>query len=696
MRRLGACLAVTVTVLGIVAVTTSPADAAPTPVPKQWSTRPVPLPDPPPPPDAKLRDVSCPTAGFCIAVGTALTSAAKDVPLVLTRDRSGWHRAARTGLPRGIIIVRKIDCASPTMCMALTGLASGRTGPPVRWTGSGWRAVPLPRPGRDHAVNVACADATSCMAVGRHDGRAWSWHWNGSKWTSIATRHKRVFFADVSCPGHKLCIAVGRRIAQQRPPSRAIVSRWTGGTWSLHDLELGKGGSLAGIDCVRRTACTAVGTNRAPGFGNQLLVETLRGGDWHGRYPDLGMPIPVAIAVSCRTAQLCSAVFRWLDNLNEEDGWTVAARAPGGKWHARRRHGDDLSGVACQRTTCTIVGTGTLVLRGPGAHPTPEPVPAPGGPATGELLSMSCTPGGFCAATSSSRHQPLIHPVGGRWRSAQGSIVQMWGVSCVSATFCMAVGATPGIGNGSAAQWNGTRWSPVPMPRPGGRADAYAVDCVSATWCMAVGFIWDGAPLVEHWDGSQWHVLPAPGATNTGYLDVDCVSTSACLAVGSNDLGNGPPVAARWDGSAWQSVGTGQLPGTAAPDSVSCWSATRCLVAWGQRSGAVGRWNGTTFRISHVAHMTGPRFTPQIEGVACRAADDCLAVGRSGPRGHSRAALQAWDGRSWHVVDGPAISGVGSALLTAACGTQRCWLGGYRALVTADGNIALPVLGTTG
>ena len=59
-------------------------------------------------------------------------------------------------------------------------------------------------------------------------------------------------------------------------------------------------------------------------------------------------------------------------------------------------------------------------------------------------------------------------------------------------TACTAVGVSgnsSGVTSTLIESWNGTRWSVVPSPSPGtGGNDLYGVSCVSATACTAVGF----------------------------------------------------------------------------------------------------------------------------------------------------------------------------------------------------------------
>jgi hypothetical protein len=116
------------------------------------------------------------------------------------------------------------------------------------------------------------------------------------------------------------------------------------------------------------------------------------------------------------------------------------------------------------------------------------------------------------------------------------------GVSCVSASFCTAVGAyaPPNRYLPLAESWNGTTWSIVPSPHKGTFSPFNGVSCVSASACTAVGVyatkLGGSRTLIESWDGTQWSVVPSPNKTVGANADilagVSCVSGGACIAVG--------------------------------------------------------------------------------------------------------------------------------------------------------------------
>lgn len=78
-------------------------------------------------------------------------------------------------------------------------------------------------------------------------------------------------------------------------------------------------------------------------------------------------------------------------------------------------------------------------------------------------------------------------------------------------------------------------WSIQSSPnRPGpSLGDLNGVSCVSATDCIAVGAVSGDpseSPLIESWNGSTWTIVPSPGeASGVNVLSgVSCTSESAC------------------------------------------------------------------------------------------------------------------------------------------------------------------------
>jgi hypothetical protein len=95
-------------------------------------------------------------------------------------------------------------------------------------------------------------------------------------------------------------------------------------------------------------------------------------------------------------------------------------------------------------------------------------------------------------------------------------------------------------------------WAIVTSPNSRNLQNSYlfGVTCVSASNCWAVGSVFDSnaipnyATLIERWDGTSWAVVASPNTTDAGgnaypnfLTGVTCVSASDCWAVGFSKIG---------------------------------------------------------------------------------------------------------------------------------------------------------------
>ena len=97
-----------------------------------------------------------------------------------------------------------------------------------------------------------------------------------------------------------------------------------------------------------------------------------------------------------------------------------------------------------------------------------------------------------------------------------------------------------------------TGWQSVATPALPGTALFAGVSCVSRSFCVAVGSHLQklvSHTLVERWDGTAWAVVPTskPEDRRSNLTGVYCVTPSFCAAVGNHFTGGGasPRAAAR-------------------------------------------------------------------------------------------------------------------------------------------------------
>jgi hypothetical protein len=158
-------------------------------------------------------------------------------------------------------------------------------------------------------------------------------------------------------------------------------------------------------------------------------------------------------------------------------------------------------------------------------------------------------------------------------------------VSCVSASFCEAVGQGPAGEN--AAVWNGSTWTPQPTAGDPGEAPN-AVSCSAVNSCEAVGST-GFLTFAEAWDGSTWTLQSTPNPSGFQFSllsGVSCTSADSCTAVGQSQT-NGQVFSSTlgevWDGTGWTLRSTPNRPtaGHNVLSGVSCGASQMCTAVGG-------------------------------------------------------------------------------------------------------------------
>jgi phosphodiesterase/alkaline phosphatase D-like protein len=264
-------------------------------------------------------------------------------------------------------------------------------------------------------------------------------------------------------------------------------------------------------------------------------------------------------------------------------------------------------------------------------------------------------------------------------------------VSCSSAEACIAVGRdrdAGGVYRPLAERWNGKEWTTQSVPSPSGAKEAtlQGVSCTSASSCMAVGSyrseVGTLLSLAESWNGSSWSVSTTPnpsGGTGIELSSISCTSSSACTAVGYYSVsGAVVPLVERWNGSTWTIETTPNLAttleatGEGRLEAVSCASATNC-VAVGYfvglkkgsyfETGVVESWNGTSWSLTTV-----PGSPYRLYGVSCPAAGECMVTGED---------EEDWIYLRLHSGSWTAKTLSGHATDLSCSSATTCWAVGY-------------------
>lgn len=325
------------------------------------------------------------------------------------------------------------------------------------------------------------------------------------------------------------------------------------------------------------------------------------------------------------------------------------------------------------------------------------PTPNPLGP-DGQLLPVSCPSTTACIAVgtyvdASGTGVTLAE----RWNGAAWSqlstpnppgaqVSYLQGVSCTSASSCVAVGFYldgSGASHAFAEGWNGTTWTLESVPEPSGAQNSVlnAVSCSSASTCAAVGDYTNTSgvevTLAEHWNGVAWAVqsTPSPAGAQFSFLSgINCLSSTACVAVGLSDQGS---LAERSDGTSWsiQSTPTSASPG-AALFSVSCTSSFACLAVGSTAPGTgmtlAERWNGTKWTVQSTPNPSGAQDTV-LNSIACSSSSACTAVGWSFDSSNTASTVaERWDGHDWSLQSTPNKFGFSQLGGVACPGASAC------------------------
>jgi len=314
-----------------------------------------------------------------------------------------------------------------------------------------------------------------------------------------------------------------------------------------------------------------------------------------------------------------------------------------------------LQGVSCPSTTfCVAVGSSSTAKN---AHTNAlvevwngdrwSTIPTPSSPHR-QLDSISCTSTTSCVAVGNYYPTPTHSvPFSEVWDGSQWTVEAgiertepnirasgvFTGVSCASASFCIAVGnANTPTGTGTLAeQWNGANWSLLQTPNSPAEKNNWltSVSCVSSSFCMAVGY--DGnavyskkAPISMTWNGSAWSLAPvtSPGKVSVLY-NVSCTSPTVCEASGGT-------FAVRWTGTSWTMQSAPASTGSIG--TLSCSSGTCQAVAsyyaktFKTPSGLLAEgWDGSSWNGEKIA-ASGKRL-PALFGISCASPSMCIAVG---------------------------------------------------------------------
>ena len=263
--------------------------------------------------------------------------------------------------------------------------------------------------------------------------------------------------------------------------------------------------------------------------------------------------------------------------------------------------------------------------------------------------------------------QPAPAPAG-------ATFSQLSGVSCISATKCLAVGfaQTGGSQKPLAELWNGSSWKIQATPKPPGQplSELTGISCPSTSRCFAVGRSARKnvqKTLAETWNGKKWAIQKTPSPVKNNVLNaVSCRAANSCMAVGSG-------LSERWNGQSWSTQKIGKPSGSAADlTGVSCTKAGPCYAVGGNfrqsvQSSVAELWNGSKWSVQPVV-LTTPSDPSLLDGVSCTTATNCTAAGfYDDPANGDRALAEDFSIRWQDVLPNPFLGTTAAGLNGVSC-----------------------------
>ncbi|HET7018333.1 MAG TPA: hypothetical protein VFI65_30725 [Streptosporangiaceae bacterium] len=441
-------------------------------------------------------------------------------------------RTARTGLVAALLGASAL--AASALAASSPAFAARTAGPSQARIGTGihprLNLSVLPGPARvalapagksRNLFGVFCNSASDCWAVGEIRTATTTvnqiLHWTGKKWFPVkvpnqagtAKDDENELFA-VRCTSLKNCWAVGD---SQQPGSVAQLDQamhYDGKSWALASMPAPGGTSGGAFNTLEDLACTSAKNCWA--VGEYGLIGT-------SMQPQVG--------------------FNQVLHFDGRQWMFMKTPNPGG---INGGHINALDSVRCTTpTSCWAVGTDGSILNGPNLRneilfsngkkwtTVNAPDPASIGKLHVNILNfLACTAKPDCWAVGVAgnlngkkqfEHNEALHWTGKTWvvvktPNPDKTSDELFGIACVAAQDCWAVGSVGGDpSKNEAMHWNGAKWSLVPTVNGAGRGkdirnNLASVRCTSHSNCWAVGYSQSGGKAdtnqIEHWNGTKW------------------------------------------------------------------------------------------------------------------------------------------------------------------------------------------------
>ncbi|HEX6798026.1 MAG TPA: hypothetical protein VF116_09980, partial [Ktedonobacterales bacterium] len=555
--------------------------------------------------------------------------------VLFSRSRAARYAVLALGLAL-IVVLAACGSSAPKAKGTATARPTTPASPTATPLPDGWGLVASPAVGQEgRLLAVAARAASDAWAVGQYQGvdslrRTLVEHWNGSQWAYVNSPSPGAednVLQGVAADSASDVWAAGAQTSAAGV-TQPLVEHWNGSAWSVATLPGvdALGGELTGVAAIAPGDVWVVGYSYTAGGQSAPSTQQPLVLHWNGsQWQPAAVPSPSTGSFEPLTAVTAVAT---------NDVWAVGSDS--GANTSLIEHWD---GKAWKIVTApTAVNGGALT--------------------------------GIAAASS-----------GDVWAVGTGPGPVRQGGGC-------------GIAAGAVIEhWNGTRWSDVTAPTiSGGTGVPYSLASVAAAsahdvWAVgSVGAYFSplsGAytPVILHWDGTSWTAAQAPAdVTSEGLVGVAAAGGTA-WTVGQHEGRNGPAASliAQETGGVWSLVPSAS-PGTLS-NRLAGVAAITPNDAWAVGSSANGalteHWNGAGWSVIPSANATA--VDNRLNAVAAASSSDVWAVGAAwDSQTYTQPLAEHWNGASWTVAPGPAVTSPGGAELRAAAAISSgdVWAGG--------------------
>jgi hypothetical protein len=330
-----------------------------------------------------LAGVSCTAVSECEAVGWNVSPTGLDQPFVSALSSGGWTSESLPVLGADSSRLRDVSCASPSFCLAVGGFIT--EGPATVPNGflleslsdGRWTAKHMSLGGFFGSLSsVACPAVRWCVAVGADVVGTYRVTLTGKTW-SLTNISPKDSWPDGPSP-QVACSAVGRcvivEVSVVRGHARVVVETLSGGRWRISPLGLGAYAeqAVSGVSCVSATRCVAVGELAHDGGA---VIDEYSPAGWtvHRVLLGPGYSHVVLHGVSCWGSNSCASIGTYVSGAStyafevsiSPDGIRISAvpAVAGDEVAGDHALEDAVSSISCRPLgACVVVGTASTSL----------------------------------------------------------------------------------------------------------------------------------------------------------------------------------------------------------------------------------------------------------------------------------------------------------------------------------------------